>query len=363
MRIVVAPDSFGGTLSSPQVAEAIAEGWMAQRPQDEVEVVPLADGGEGTLEAVARPGDLWHETEVADPFGRPTSARWLRRADGVAVIETAEACGLATISAAERDPLRTTTYGVGQLLEAALADGAEHMIVGLGGSATVDGGAGALTALGYRVTTDGGAGLKIGGRVLERVRGIEARWLDPAWADVEVLLWADVPTVLSDSAPVFGPQKGATPDAVRRLKAGLEQWAQVVEETFHGRWRDVPGSGAAGGLAFGLLAGVGAGITGGADAVADHVGLSYALSDADLVITGEGSLDTTSTRGKVVSVVLDRATQAGVRVAAVVGSARLELASIAAVEESAPDGPGPRPAEEVARAARRLAARAEGFTR
>lgn len=363
MRIVVAPDSFGGTLSSPQVAGAIAEGWLAQRPQDEVEAVPLADGGEGTLEAVARPGDAWHEIEVADPFGRPRSARWLRRADGVAVIETAEACGLAAISTAERDPLRTTTYGVGQLLEAVLADGAEHVIVGLGGSATVDGGAGALTALGYRVTTEGGGGLKIGGRELERVGWIEPRWLDPAWSDVEVVLWADVPTVLSDAAQVFGPQKGATPEAVRRLRAGLEQWAQVVEEALEGRWRDVPGSGAAGGLAFGLLAGVGAGITAGADAVADQVGLSHALTHADLVITGEGNLDTTSTRGKVMSVVLDRAAQADVRVAAVVGSARIELASIAAVEESAPRGPGPRPAEEVAQAARRLAARAEGFTR
>ncbi len=220
LKVVVAPDSFGGTLSSTEAARAITSGWLRARPDDEVVTVPLADGGEGTIDAVARPGDELRWVEVADPLGRPRHARWLLR-DALAVVESAEACGLKLLQPAERDPLRTTTYGVGQLLEDARRAGVQRVVVGLGGSATVDGGAGVALALGMRIRHAAGGGLKVGGGELTAVTGIAPTWLDPGWNRVDVELWCDVDTVLLDAAARFGPQKGATAEAVDRLQAGL----------------------------------------------------------------------------------------------------------------------------------------------
>jgi glycerate 2-kinase len=360
MRVVVAPDSFGGTLTSAEAARAIASGWRRARPGDDIVLVPLADGGEGTLDALALTGGEIREVEVADPLGRPRQGRWLLLEDGTAVIESAEACGLALLGRAELDPLRTTTYGVGQLLEAARRWGARTIAVGLGGSATVDGGAGALSALGFRIVDRAGQGLKIGGGQLADLDCVEPRWRDRGWDEVDVVLWSDVTTPLADAAHVFGPQKGATPEAVDRLERGLARWADVVEGDLGGRWRDLSGSGAAGGLGFGLAAGLNARVGPGSAAVADVVGVAAEGMDSAAVVTGEGTLDATSGAGKVIGHVIAVAERAGVAVHAVVGRERGSLDGLGDVEESSPRGPGSDPAREVAAAAERLAGRVTG---
>lgn len=357
MQVVIAPDSFGGSLTSAEATEAVARGWRRSRPQDELVLLPLADGGEGTLDVVTGPDDRIGEVEVAGPLGRPRRARWLRRPDGTALVESAEACGLRLLDGDERDPLRTTTYGVGQLLDAARRAGARRIDVGLGGSATVDGGAGALTALGLHVLRDDGQGLKIGGGELPAVGSVERGWLDEAWRDVEVVVWADVTTPLTEAAATFGPQKGAGPEAVTILEEGLARWADVVERDLGGVRRDASGTGAAGGLGFGLAAALGASFEPGARAVARAVGLDPAVSGADLVVTGEGRLDETSTDGKVVGTVLESARAAGVRAVAVVGQDAVSPDGLADVEAAAPQGPGEDPGAEVAAAAARLARR------
>lgn len=357
MQVVIAPDSFGGSLTSAEATEAIARGWRRARPHDELVLLPLADGGEGTLDVVAGPDDRIGEVEVADPLGRPRRARWLQRTDGTALVESAEACGLRLLDRDERDPLRTTTYGVGELLDAARRAGARRIEVGLGGSATVDGGAGALTALGLRVLRDDGQGLKVGGGELRAVGSVERGWLDETWGDVEVVLWADVTTPLTEAPATFGPQKGAAPEAVTILEEGLVRWADVVERDLGGVQRGAPGTGAAGGLGFGLAAAVGARFESGARAVARAVGLAPVVSGADLVVTGEGRLDATSTEGKVVGAVLESARAAGVRTVAVVGRAAASPDALADLEAAAPQGPGEDPGAEVAAAAARLAGR------
>lgn len=360
MKVVVAPDSFGGTLSAVEAAEAIAAGWSRTRPGDEIVPLPLADGGEGTLEAVAHGDDEWRTVEVADPLGRPRHANWLLRPDGSAIVESAEACGLKLLQAAERNPLMTTTYGVGQLLEDVRRVGCRRVAVGLGGSATVDGGAGAAAALGVRVQREGGSGVKIGGGELVTVGRVVTRWLDPGWREVEVVLWSDVETVLADAAATFGPQKGATPEAVARLEDGLARWADVAERDLGGSWRQLPGSGAAGGLGFGLMAVLAGRRVRGAEAVAELVGLDEALDAAGVVVTGEGRLDATSLEGKVVGAVLRRAAEAKLPAVAVVGEYAERVEGLHDVEEATPEGPGDRPADAVSAAAGRLAERITG---
>ncbi len=357
VKVVVAPDSFGGTLSAVEAAEAIVAGWSRVRAGDETVSLPLADGGEGTLEAVSCENDERRTVEVADPLGRPRQARWLWRPDGSAIIESAEACGLKLLQVTERTPLKATTYGVGQLLEEARRAGCHRVAVGLGGSATVDGGAGAAVALGVRVQRQGGSGVKIGGGDLVTVDRVVPEWLDPQWRDVDVVLWSDVETVLAHAAATFGPQKGATPQAVARLEDGLARWADVVERDLGGSWRQLPGSGAAGGLGFGLMAVLAARRVPGAEAVAGLVGLDDALTHADIVVTGEGRLDATSLEGKVVGTVLQHAAEAEVRAVAVVGDYAEKVEGLDDVEAAAPQGPGENPAAEVAAAAGRLAER------
>lgn len=359
MKVVVAPDSFGGTLTPRQAAEAIAEGWGRARPDDDLRVVPLADGGEGTLGAVAVTGGTLHRVEVAGPLAQPVDARFLLRDDGTAIVESAEACGLRLVPPAGRDPLRTTTYGVGQLLEAVRRSGARRVLVGLGGSATVDGGAGALTALGLRLRREDGSGLKVGGGELAAVDRVERGWLSDGWSDVEVVLWSDVRTTLPEAAATYGPQKGATPGAVTLLEGALERWADVIERDLGGGWRTVPGSGAAGGLGFALLAALAARIEPGAAAVAREVGLADALAGADLVVTGEGRYDATSLAGKVVGQVIAAGADAGVAVFAVVGQLDADAAThgLAGLEAVASGGGQHDHAAAVAGAAERLAQR------
>lgn len=357
MRVLVAPDSFKGTLTARQAADAIAAGWTSVRPGDEVSLRPLSDGGDGLLDVMAgTPGWARHTGSVHDPLGRLTRANWLAR-EGEAVIESAAACGLHLVEPANRRPTRLTTYGVGELLRraGAHADDRTRILVGLGGSSTVDGGLGMLTALGAvaldaqgRRTGSGGA------RDLGSVVRLD---LDGAaeWFGRDVVLLADVTTPLTCSAEVFGPQKGASPADVALLTDQLLRWADVVEHaTNRSGLREFPGGGAAGGLAFGLLA-LGARIVDGATFLADMLDLDGRLAHADLVLVGEGQLDETSLAGKVVGSVLVRAGRRGVPVAAVVGRARQHPRGLLRLAEASSSGPGVNPFADVRRAAARLA--------
>lgn len=363
MKVVVAPDSFGGTLTARAAATAVAEGWLEARPDDTIELLAMSDGGEGLLDAVAAADDAWVTVEVADPLGHPRDAAFLLRADGTAVVESAEACGLHLLAPERRNPLHATTYGVGQLLDAARHAGARRILVGLGGSATVDGGAGALSGLGFRLRVDDGSGLKVGGEDLHRVTRAEAGWRSPDWASIEVELLADVDTALGDAARVFGPQKGATPETVAHLERGLEAWAVVAQRDLPGTGSGrqglayATGTGAAGGLGFGLAAGLGAPLRPGARVVGDLVGFDAVLRGARVVVTGEGRLDATTAAGKVVADVTRRAEIHGARALVVAGRIDEVPRGVADHEAAAPSGPGDDPAAEVRAAAARLAAR------
>lgn len=341
MKIVVAPDKFSGTLTAAQAASAIAAGWRRIRPQDELVLVPMADGGEGTLAVLAAAvhGAERLETEVADALGRPVPASWLRLPDGRAVVEAAEAGGLSRLGPRERDPLRTTSYGVGQLLCAVAATGAKEVVVGLGGSATVDGGAGMAIALGHRLLRADGNGLKVGGAFVHEVD----RVIPGPDLGMRVRVAADVASPLlgpNGAAAVFGPQKGADAEGVAVLEAGLAALAGSVERDLGGGpWRDIPGAGAAGGLGFALLAFCEASVVSGAALVAELVGLEHALTGADVVVTGEGSLDAQSGEGKAPAYVRERAKANGALALAVAGRVRDGAgAAFDAVAELGPEG-------------------------
>ncbi len=357
MKVLIAPDKFAGTLTAAEAGAAIREGWLRARPLDELQVVPLADGGEGPLDVVGSvvADARVRELEVADARGRATVARWLQLPNGWALVECAQACGLSQLAPEDRDPLRATTYGVGQLIAAALAAEPAALVVGLGGSATVDGGAGMAIALGHRLLRADGNGIKVGGRWIADLDRVE-----PADGPrVPVIAASDVTAPLlgpEGAAQRFGPQKGADPDAVAELEAALTRYADVVERDVPGGpWRDQQGAGAAGGLGFGLMAFLGAGVRSGAEIVADLVGFDPA--DADVLVTGEGALDAQTGTGKVPSFVLRRGRQVGARVLAVAG--RVEGAAAEAfddVEELGPEGLE-RPAELLGERAAALAAR------
>lgn len=321
MKIVIAPDKFAGTLTAAEAADAMAAGWRAARPDDELVTVPMADGGEGTLDvveaAVRRAERL--SIDVADATGAATKADWLVLPDGRALVEAAQACGLARIPAERRRPRQATSYGVGQLLAAAVAAGAREVIVGLGGSATVDGGFGMAMALGHRFRRGDGNGVKVGAQYLRALHHIEP--VDPPAVPVVAAVDVANPLLGPDGAAlVFGPQKGAEPEDIPVLEQALGRLAHVVERDLDGGpWRDLPGAGAAGGLGFALAAFCRARLTGGAEAVAALTGLGAALDGADVVLTGEGSLDAQTSRGKVPAYVAERARARGARVMAVAG--------------------------------------------
>jgi glycerate 2-kinase len=368
--VIIAPDGFGGTLTAADAAAAIAAGWRDVRPDDELVLVPMSDGGEGlldVLEVLATPSATRQVAEVAGPLGQPVDAGWLLRSDGSAVVESAQACGLALVAPERRDPMLATTYGVGELLEVIRELGARRILVGLGGTASVDGGAGALTALGFRPTLEDGSGLKIGGEDLHRVARVTDDWVAD-WRGITIELLADVTTPLTEAARIFGPQKGASPDQVRHLAAGLEQWAEVVERDLVGAahrrgvvastgagLRHRPSTGAAGGLGYALVAGLGATMRTGSVAVGELVGLPEAVARADVVVTGEGRLDATTGTGKVVTHVAALARERRVAVHGVVGQLGPGAPQLDRVEVAAPEGPSADPFADVTAAARRLA--------
>jgi glycerate kinase len=316
VRVLLAPDSFTGTLTALEAAQALAAGWQQARPDDELHLQPLSDGGPGFLDAL--PG-CRITVLVEDPLARPTLATFAL--DGsTAYVEAAQAAGLHLLEPAERDPGLTTTYGVGQLVTAAVDAGAARVVVGLGGTATNDGGAGLLAALGVRREDLAGARLEPGGLALAR-----AARLVGTPRSVQLVAATDVDNpLLGDhgATRVFGPQKGASPGQVERIETALAHWADLVEAYLGVPARDLPGAGAAGGLGFALLA-LGASRVSGFDVVADAVGLAGLVAAADLVVTGEGRLDGSSTRGKVVSGVARLALEHGVPCVAVAGEVLL----------------------------------------
>ena len=336
MRVVVAPDSFTGSLSAADAAAAIAAGWTAARPGDEVTTVPVADGGEGTVAVVASAtGVVPRSSVVTDPLGRPVTAPWLLLPDGTAVVELARASGLLLLAADERDPRRTTTRGTGELVRAALDAGARRIVVGLGGSATNDGGAGFAQALGVRLLDRDDADLLPGGAALAGLERIDVSGLDPRLAAVEIVAATDVDSPLcgpDGASATYGPQKSADPAAVAELDAALARWVEVLRRDVAGcpDLAALPGGGAAGGTAAGLVALCGARIAPGAPLVLDLVGLPAALRRAGLVVTGEGSLDRQSLRGKAPMAVAALARDAGlpcVALAGQVATGRRELAA------------------------------------
>ena len=308
LSVVIAPDSFGGALDSVGVAAAIASGWAGVRPDDEILRRPMADGGEGTLAAVADAlGDAAQRRSVqtTDALGRPVTAEWLLLDDGRgAFVEMAAASGVALLTPEERNPDNArlaSTRGTGDLVRAALDAGVGRITIGLGGSATTDGGSGLLRALGARFLGRDGTEIAEGGAALASLERIDGSALDSRLADVALVVASDVTNLLcgaSGAAATYGPQKGADPAAVEELDAALARYGHAIEDATGRLVADLPGAGAAGGTTAGLLGFTGAVVRPGVEVVADLVGLAAALESADLVITGEGRADEQTLQGK-----------------------------------------------------------------
>ncbi len=325
MKILIAPDKFKGTLNARQVAENIAEGLGDVLPDAQIEIIPMADGGEGTAEAIcdAR-GCSWLECKAHDPLGREINARygWIDQ-EKLAVIEMSEAAGMRRLSGSERDPIRATTLGVGEMLLDATKRGANEIIIGLGGSATNDGGFGMARALRFRFWGTGDKEIKgvVDLALLERIVRPKGR---EELKRPRIIAAVDVKNPLlgeNGATRVFGPQKGASKRDLDNLERALTTLADVVATEFGFDYREEAGTGAAGGLGFGLLSFCDATIRAGFEVVAEAVGLEAKMKNADLVITGEGSLDRQTLEGKTPSGVARLARKLGKPVFAIVGRA------------------------------------------
>lgn len=328
ISVLVAPDSFKGSLTAQEAAEAMGEGVRDALPQARVVAIPLSDGGEGLLGVLlpALGGEI-NRALVPGPLpGQQVEARWgYVGRSRTAVIEMAEAAGLGLVPAGQCNPLITTTYGVGELIRIALDGGAQTILVGIGGSATNDGGAGMAQALGVGLLDAAGTPLRPGGAALFDLTSIDMSGLDPRLRETNIIVACDVRNPLTGpegASVVFGPQKGASPADVVRLDAALARFRDVLLDVLFVDVQLIPGSGAAGGLGAGLVAFCGAVLRSGIDLVLEQAGFDAALSGADLVLTGEGRLDDQTRFGKVLSGVLHRAHERSIPVAAVVGDVR-----------------------------------------
>lgn len=324
-RVLVAPDSFKGSLSAVRAAEAMERGVLAAWPDARVVKVPIADGGEGTVEAlVTATGGRFETRTVRGPLGRPVEARWGVLGGGrTAVVEMAAASGITLVPDGRRDPRIASTFGTGQLLRAALDAGFRHLVVGLGGSATNDGGAGMAKALGVRFLDGRGEPLPEGGAALARLASIELAGVDPRVAGAEILVACDVDNPLTGprgASAVYGPQKGATPAVVAELDAALERYARVAAEATGRDVAGVPGAGAAGGLGAGFLFFTPARLVPGIDLVLDSTRFDEQVRGAALVIVGEGRTDHQTAMGKAPVGVARVAARHGVPVLLVSGS-------------------------------------------
>lgn len=325
ISVLIAPDSYKGSLSAQEAAEAMREGVRVALPAARVVMIPLSDGGEGLLNVLLPTlGGKMCTTVVSGPLpGQQVEARWgYVESSHTAIVEMAEAAGLGLVPEDKRDPLVTTTFGVGELVKHALDCGARTLLIGIGGSATNDGGAGMAQALGVRLLDDAGNVLPRGGAALLRLASIGMEGIDPRVKEATIHVACDVRNPLTGpegASAVFGPQKGASPGDVALLDAALTRYRELLQNTVHIDVQQAAGSGAAGGLGAGLLAFCGAALRPGIDLVLDRTGFDVALAKADLVLTGEGRIDGQTRYGKVLSGVLFRAQRLGIPVAAIVG--------------------------------------------
>ncbi|MBO8138847.1 MAG: glycerate kinase [Desulfotomaculum sp.] len=324
MKVLVAVDSFKGSLSSIEVAEAVKKGIYRVFPQAQVMTVPMADGGEGTVDAlVTATGGKLITVNVTGPLGAPVEAQFGLLPDGTAVLEMAAASGLPLVPENKRNPSITTTYGTGELIKAALDYGATSIVLGIGGSATNDGGAGMAQALGVHLLDEEGKELGYGGGQLKKLHRIDTRDMDPRIKTVKIQVACDVQNPLcgpTGASAVYGPQKGAAPEMVKELDSNLRHFAGIIKKQLGVDVAEVPGAGAAGGLGAGLIAFAGAELRPGVEIVLDTVNIDSLMQDADLVITGEGQIDEQSAYGKVPVGVAARAAKYNLPVIAIAGS-------------------------------------------
>jgi glycerate kinase len=364
MRILIAPDKFKGSLTAAEAAAAIAEGALRVYPDAVASQFPIADGGEGTLEAAVSAGYEERLNAVVGPILAPIGAAWAFRKNAsggaTAVIETAQASGLAQMEPTPANALRAHSYGCGQLIAAALDAGATEIVLGLGGSAMTDGGSGALRALGLKPLDSAGNVVPLGGGSLADVAALDTSGLDPRLSAVTFRIAVDVQNPLygaTGAAHVFGPQKGADEGAVELLDAGLRNWASVLRQGT-GRDVNIQGAGAAGGFPASFLAFTNAQLEGGFALVAGLTGLAGQLADADLVITGEGSMDSQSLTGKAPIALADAARMRGIPVIVVAGRILVtpeDLAEHGVVAAAQLLDVAASPADAVANAAKYLA--------
>ena len=366
-KIIVATDSFKGSLSAPEACRIIAI--QAERifPEAEIVQLPISDGGEGLVEvafnALSGERKIVH---TSDPLGREISSEYLQLVDGSALIEMAGAGGLTLLNPREYDPLRTSTFGVGLMILDAIKSGANPIYIGLGGSATVDGGTGAATALGIHFFDEKGGKVTNGGG-LGSIQSLDLRGLRELSYSGKIVFLTDVNNPLcgpSGAAEIFGPQKGATPGQVRQLDRGLRNLAERIEQEVGMDLKDIPGMGAAGGFALPFVAFMGAEIRSGIDFVLDVLRFDEKLVGSDLVITGEGRTDAQSAMGKAISAVARRAHEAAVRVAVISGALgdgaeKMFALGVDDLVQATPDG---QPLEDaLAHAAENLASAAYGY--
>ncbi len=371
MRVVVAPDKFKGCLSAPEAALAMARGVSAACPEAVIDLVPMADGGEGTVEAlVAATHGSFREVTVTGPMGEPVIARFGLLGDGkTAVIEMAAASGLVLVPQSRRDPRVATTRGTGELVCAALDLGCRTIILGIGGSATNDGGAGMAQALGARLLDERGLELPPGGAALRRLARIDASGLDSRLRSASIRVACDVANVLcgpSGASAVYGPQKGATLAMIGELDEALGHFARIIARDLQRSVDNLPGSGAAGGLGAGLVAFADGSLTPGIDLVVAAVDLHRRMIGADLCLTAEGAIDASSAFGKTAVGVARLARSMGVpclALAGVIGDGA-EMVLAEGIDAYASIAPGPGPIEDaIAFASHRLERATEGFVR
>ncbi|MGD9483169.1 glycerate kinase [Streptomyces sp. TRM70308] len=333
-RVLIAADKFKGSLTAVQVADHVAAGLRRARPEVRVEALPVADGGDGTVAAAVAGGFERREVTVTGPLGTPVTAAYALHGD-TAIVEMAEASGLQLLPAGVFAPLTATTYGSGELLRAAVEAGARTVVFGVGGSATTDGGAGMLAALGARFLDADGRPLAPGGGPLRALAHADLSGLDPRLKEVDVVLASDVDNPLTGptGAPaVYGPQKGASAEEVAELDAALAHYAAVLAEAIGPRaaaCAQAPGAGAAGGIGYGALVGLEATFRPGIEVLLDVLGFAPALDRADLVITGEGSMDAQTLHGKAPAGVAAAARAAGKPVVAVCGRLAIDARRVA----------------------------------
>ncbi len=345
MKILVCPDKFKGCLSSVKAAQIIARGISSSLPQAEVIPLPMADGGEGTAEVLLEAtGGRRREVEVSDPLGRRILSYYvILGGEETAVIEMAAASGFSLLLPEERDPLKTSTYGTGELIRAALDDGFRNFIVAIGGSATNDGGIGMASALGVRFLDERGRELPSCGKSLGGVCSIELSGLDPRARDSHFVVASDVTNPLlgpEGATRVYGVQKGASPKVLEDMERGMAHYARVVEGMLGRRISDIPGAGAAGGLGFGLIAFLQARVVPGVEVVMEALRFEEKMGGCDLIITGEGKLDVQTAYGKTVSGVARKAREKGIPLIIMAGDIKEEVAVGLKREGEVLDAPG-----------------------